>query len=207
MTGRRIVVHRCGRDFPRPDLFKEGDVVFFDDCLYSQYRFFEENIAALSGVTAVFAFSPGLFRRDGQPPIDDVDSAEVHKAVNARVRTWLDPRPDQARAFMTAAELRSLARLGSVKIALHGCVHLRLEDVPNRTDRLVMFRQDARDAVRLAALHGFETDMFVYPYAFCEDGYEHVLRRLGFRETYARPGAYRIAVEDLSDERAGAEDS
>lgn len=54
---------------------------------------------------------------------------------------------------------------------------------------------------------GIRTKMFVYPYAFSEDGYERVVNELGFTETYARPGAYRIAVEDILSERACVEDS
>jgi len=151
MTGRHIVVHHCRPGLIEPDLFMPDDVVFFDDCLYSQYRFFMENAERMRGMSVVFAFSPGLLRRGGTPPIDDVDSAEVHAAVNMRMKTWLDPPPDQVRAFMSAGELHQLEKFKDVRLALHGCVHLRLQDVPRKVDRLAMFRRDVEDAVKLAA--------------------------------------------------------
>lgn len=207
MTGRRIVVHHCDGGFPPPALFRKGDVAFFDDCLLSQYRYLKDNLPAMKGVRVVLGFSPGLARPPDAEPIWFMESQDAHRAVNAAMRRAGDAPPPEIGAFMSAGEVLELAGTDGVEVAMHGCVHLRLEDEPSRTARLGLFRRDAEDGAALFRRYGLRLRVFVYPYAFCEDGYELVLERLGFVETWGRPGAYRTAAEDMADERAGREDS
>lgn len=108
---------------------------------------------------------------------------------------------------MSVQEVREIARLPNVDIALHGCMHLRLEQSRTRVGRLGMFRRDVEDGVRLLAEYGISSRIFVYPYAYCEDGYEYVVEKAGFHESYAKPGRYRIRVEALSDEHSVIADS
>jgi hypothetical protein len=189
-----------------PGMFRPGDAVFFDDCLASQYLFVRRHMPEMRGVRVVLGFSPGLARPDGAPPIEYMDSAAAHAAVNAAMRAPGDAPPDEIRAFMSEAEVRELAAAGA-EVALHGCMHLNLRETPGRTERLAAFRRDAEDGARMLEAAGFAPGAFVYPYAFCEDGYGYIVEKLGFREQYARPGAYRIAVENLEDEHSRVEDS
>lgn len=142
MNGRRIVVHHCPRDFARPDLFAYGDTVFFDDCLWSQYRFILSNLDMLAGTRVVLGFSPGLARPKGLPPIEYVESAVAHEAVNAVERRPGDAFPDQIRAFMSVDEVLELVEESGAEIALHGCSHVRLESICSRVGRLAAFRRD-----------------------------------------------------------------
>ena len=43
-SNRLIVVHGCKPGKIEPGLFLPGDVLFFDDCLWSQYRFVSDNM-------------------------------------------------------------------------------------------------------------------------------------------------------------------
>jgi len=111
-----------------------------------------------------------------------------------------DPYPDEIRAFMSIDEVHELARFENVSIALHGCMHLRLENIVRRTERMSAFARDLKDGYAAFRSYGFMSDIFVYPYAFSEDGYDYAVRKFGFGRIYARPGAYRIPVEDIVNE-------
>lgn len=151
--------------------------------------------------------SAGLIRPAGVRPIQFIESRDVHAAVNRVMTSAGDVPPDEIRAFMSMEEIRRLSEIDTVEMAMHGCMHLDLGKVANRTRRLLMFKRDIEAGAALFCKYGFNTDIFVYPYAFCEDGYEYIVRKTGFRETYARPGAYRIAVENLDNEHSCLEDS
>jgi len=207
MTGRRIVVHHCRPGSVSPGLFTPGDAVFFDDCLWSQYRFVLDNVKSMRGVRVVMGFSPGLARPSGAAPIRFMESYKAHAAVNRAMSAPGDPPPDEIRAFMSVDEVRELSEIDGVEIAMHGCMHLKLEPVAGKARRLELFRRDAEAGAELFGRCGFRAGVFVYPYAFCEDGYDYAVKRLGFRESYAKPGAYRIAVENLDDEHSCIEDS
>ena len=166
-----------------------------------------DNIQAMRGIRIVMGFSPGLARPSAFSPIQFIESRAAHAAVNKVMSSPGDAPPDEIRAFMSADEVRELSEIDGVEIAMHGCMHLKLEAIANRTSRLLAFKRDVEDGVALFNQYGFCPNTFVYPYAFCEDGYDYIVRRFGFCEAYARQGAYRIAVENIGDEHSGIEDS
>lgn len=78
---RNIVVHHTHiLNHGILDLIKSGDIVFFDDCVYSQYVFFMENAGFFmkNDIYAVFGFSTALFRQDGVRPVVETTS-ELHR--------------------------------------------------------------------------------------------------------------------------------
>ena len=166
-----------------------------------------DNIQAMRGVRIVMGFSPGLARPSAFSPIRFIESQAAHAAVNKAMSSPGDAPPDEIRAFMSVDEVRELSEIDGVEIAMHGCMHLKLEAIANRTSRLLAFKRDVEDGIALFNQYGFCQNTFVYPYAFCEDGYDYIIRRFGFCEAYARPGVYRIAVENISNEHSGIEDS
>lgn len=113
------------------------------------------------------------------------------------MKRYSDTRPDEIRAFMTISELKEIQKRPNTEIALHGCVHLKLSDIQGRVNRLSAFCGDLRDGADLFKKRGFNSRIFVYPYAFCENGYEAALRRYGFSESFARPTSYRIPIEAI----------
>lgn len=140
-------------------------------------------------------------------PIQLIESEKAHDAVNKAMSCPTDKFPEEIRAFMSVDEVRKLLGIDNVQLAMHGCMHLKLEQISGKTQRLTVFRRDLQDGIGLFQQYSLASDIFVYPYAFCEDGYDYVVKKSGFRESYARPGAYRIAVENLIDEHTGIEDS
>lgn len=181
--------------------------MFFDDCLWSQYRFVLDNIQVMHGIRIIMGFSPGLARPSALSPICFIESYTAHAAVNKTMLSPGDAPPDEIRAFMSVDEVGELSEIDGVEIAMHGCMHLKLESAASRTARLLMFKRDVENGVALFNQYGFGLNTFIYPYAFCEDGYDYIVRKFGFCETYARPGAYRIAAENIGNEHSGTEDS
>ena len=158
-------------------------------------------------VRIVLGFSPGLVRPCHADPIRFIESSKVHDAVNKIMFFPTDSPPEEILAFMSLDEIRKLLEIDNVRLAMHGCMHLKLERISGKIQRLAAFRRDFNEGVDLFKRYNLTSNIFVYPYAFCEDGYDHIVKKSGFRESYAKPGAYRIAVENLVDEHTGIEDS
>lgn len=126
-------------------LFRPHDVVFFDDCLYSQYTFLAENVDRMSeiGIDCVLGLSPKAMRPEGICGIREIESWRLHEALNSQVRSASDTASgDYLRGFMCESEVRELLSHGNVHLALHGCCHLKLETVENRVEQARMFSED-----------------------------------------------------------------
>ena len=50
---------------------------------------------------------------------------------------------------MSVDEVRELSEIDGVEIAMHGCMHLKLEAIANRTSRLLAFKRDVEDGIAL----------------------------------------------------------
>ena len=87
----------------------------------------------MRGVRIVMGFSPGLARPSAFSPIRFIESHVSHAAVNKVMLSPGDAPPDEIRAF----------------IAMHGCMHLKMEAIANRTLRLLTFKRDVEDGVAL----------------------------------------------------------
>lgn len=90
LVGRRRVVIHHTHLLPSswPSLLKKDDIVFFDDCLFSQWTFLKENTGVFTerGIDCVLGFSSGLYASedDGQQ-IHDVESHVLHDICNAKI--------------------------------------------------------------------------------------------------------------------------
>lgn len=118
-----------------------------------------------------------------------------------------DNPPLEIGAFMSVNEIKSLLKHNNIQIALHGCLHLKLENMQNKIDRLITFKRDIEDGVLLFNKYGFQSKIFVYPYAYYENEYDYIVKKYGFLKTYACPGAYRISIEDILNEHTCIENS
>lgn len=103
----------------------------------------------MHGVRIVMGFSPGLARPSAFSPIRFIESHVVHAAVNKVMLSPGDAPPDEIRAFMSVDETRELSEIDGVEIAMHGCMHLKLESIANRTSRLLTFKRDVEDGIAL----------------------------------------------------------
>lgn len=197
---RRLVVHHTHLIPGLFWLFQPDDVVFFDDCLYSQYTFLAENVDRMAeiGVDCVLGLSPKAMRPDGSDGMRGIESWRLHEALNSQVRSAIDiASGDYLRGFMCESEVRDLLLRGNVHLALHGCCHLRLETVENRVEQARIFSDDVDSGVKMLGDFGFSTEIFVYPYAFEPFLGERTLRSRGFRWIFAGNKTRRIPVEEL----------
>lgn len=103
----------------------------------------------MRGVRIVMGFSPGLARPSALSPIRFIESHVAHAAVNKVMLSSGDAPPDEIRAFMSVGEVRELSEIDGVEIAMHGCMHLKLESIVNRTSRLLTFKRDIEDGIAL----------------------------------------------------------
>ena len=108
-----------------------------------------DNIQAMRGIRIVMGFSPGLARPSAFSPIQFIESHMAHAAVNKVMLSPGDTPPEEIRAFMSVYEVRELLEIDGVEIAMHGCMHLKLEAIANRTSRLLAFKQDIEDGTAL----------------------------------------------------------
>ena len=108
-----------------------------------------DNIQAMRGVRIVMGFSPGLARPSALSPIRFIESHVAHAAVNKVMLSPGDVPPDEIRAFMSVDEVRELSETDGVEIVMHGCMHLKLESIANRTSRLLTFKRDVEDGIAL----------------------------------------------------------
>lgn len=103
----------------------------------------------MHGIHIVMGFSPGLARPSALSPIRFIESHIAHAAVNKVMLSPGDTPPDEVRAFMSVDEVRELSEIDGIEIAMHGCMHLKLEVIANRTSRLLMFKRDVEDGIAL----------------------------------------------------------
>lgn len=64
INSRKIVIHHTHLIKDIMSLLKDDDIVFFDDCLYSQYLFIKKYIQELQlkNITCILGFSTRILR-------------------------------------------------------------------------------------------------------------------------------------------------
>ena len=108
-----------------------------------------DNTQVTRGVRSLLGFFPVLASTAVISPIQFIESYVVHTAVNKVMMSPGDVPPDEIRAFMSVDEVRELSKIDGVEIAMHGCMHLKLEAIVNRTSRLLTFKRDVEDGIAL----------------------------------------------------------
>lgn len=197
---RMVVIHHTHLIKDIAGLLNQRDLVFFDDCLFSQYVFLKNNIEQLKqkGIVCVLGFSPKVVRPIGNPGIEAVESAKLHKQLNIEVHSVDDKiTGDYINGFMTLDEVKELIADESVYLGLHGCCHLNLENEENKILQGMKFRRDVEDGVGKLTEYGLFTDIFVYPYAYEPFLGHRTLDEFGFRYIFAGNDSKRIPIEKI----------
>ena len=196
ITGRKIVIHGIPEAGNILDSLKKGDVLFFDDCLHTQYRFVMENRETLlSNMTVmVFGLSTSLIREEGDSPRDDLSSATFHEMFH---------RGDMAakHGFMTLGELKEVLSLDNAYLACHGDLHIDFRYSPKGSwqKNLLDFRGDVECSLKTMKDLGLpKTDIFVYPYAVELPMSRTMLKSMGFRYFFAGSDSKRIPIEYIT---------
>lgn len=198
---RKIVIHHA-YDSKFIDVIRYGDVLFFDDCLYSQYEFIFNNLTKLieNDIQCVLGFSSGIHRPTSIMPISNIDSSILHAKLNSYVQRYKDiVIDDQILAgFMTIAEIKRLLSIKNIHIALHGCCHLNLKNISSKTQQMSIFSQDLSDGlICWKNIFGDFPHAYVFPYAYEPFLAQSILKRNNIYYSFAGNNTKRISIEDL----------
>lgn len=204
---RRIVIHHTHVTGGRPILecLKPNDIVFFDDCLYSQYAFLKCNASffAENGIDCVLGFSAGLYAPESAKQICNVESKALHDACNAKIKNIETADalrgclPEMA-GFMKVSQVKELLEYPFCKLALHGCCHLKLENMDGGfLVKTRAFIDDLKAGMARFNELGLRSDMYVYPYVYPLAISDTVLRKCGFK-TIVGSDVLRIPIESLA---------
>lgn len=198
---RKIVIHETCRygDKQILNALQHNDMLFLDDCLYSQYVFLMNSIDALKdkSIACVLGFSTSIFRREGQLPTYDANCADCHARVHNGDMSAYD-------AYMSIDELKQLLVHENVFLACHGDCHLELAKCNSKLKQLADFKKDIADATQKLKMLGMSTNIFVYPYSY--DGMllaSKVLRQHSYEHLFAGHGSQRIRFESIVNGKEG----
>ena len=192
------------------DHLKKNDIVFFDDCLFSQYVFLKQNQSFFKSMSidCVLGFSSGLYASEDAEQTYAIESHVLHDACNKCIKTLEDA--DKLRlsllemdGFMKVSQVKELLLLPFCYLALHGCCHLKLEDEKGLLNKLYAFKRDLRDGVDQLKCFGLNTQMYVYPYVYSFCTSDKMLNSAGFNVVVGSK-AFRLAIEDIAQKNGQA---
>ncbi len=190
---RKLVIHQTYEIDNILCLLKDYDLVFFDDCLYSQYIFIKNNIDALikKHINCVIGFSTEIYRTD-ETPIYKANCAQCHERIHNNDKTALN-------GYMSLNEIKELLEFDNVYLACHGAKHLDLQNLTkNKVKQSILFKNDILYAYNDLKKFKFNTDIFVYPYAY--DDFllaDKIVKTLEFKYIFAGKTTKRIEIEKL----------
>lgn len=190
---RKIVIHHTHLIDDMMSLLNNNDVVFFDDCLYSQYIFIKQNIKQLQdkNIICILGFSTQIYRTNQIPLIEN--SAILHDRVHANDYLAFG-------GFMTIDEIKELLSFDNIYLAGHGAKHLELEKMNlSKIQQTTLFIKDVVEMKKSFEKFNLSTDIFVFPYAY--DSFpcaKLTINNLGFNYIFAAYDSQRIEIESLA---------
>ena len=182
---RKIVIHHTHilGDQLILSLLKDNDVLFFDDCLYSQYLFLKKNnnILLSKNIICILGFSASLYRTNQIPFIEH---AKDNSALGG---------------FMSLDELRELLAFDNIFLAGHGSKHLDLQNMRlEKLQQTKLFIEDINEMKQLFKKFNFQTDIFVYPYTYYDFPCSNIIvRNNGFKYIFGCKNTMRMSIENV----------
>lgn len=199
---RKIVIHHIYLIDDINKLLQENDLLFFDDCLYSQYVYIKENINFLidKNINCILGLSPKLIRKDSIKTGIFIESYKIHDDVNKYIYNKDSEYYSTAmNGFMSLSEIKELLQYKNIKLGLHGCCHLKLEYLDNMLSKITTFIKDTKDGIKLLKQYNLFTNIYVYPYEYKLPIFDHILRqKFGFTDIYGADDS-RIYIEKLTE--------
>lgn len=209
-SSRKIVVHHTHLlEDKILEAIQPNDMIFFDDCLFSQYLFIEKHRHVIKDLNAmcIVGFSSGLAcseEVEESNQIESIESRLVHDRCNALVKTSSDLHlldgDWSLRCFMKVSQIKELLNFENVYAALHGCCHLNLEKMTDdKLDQLKIFKEDVIAGKELFESRlGFSPSIYVHPYAYAPPLARVFLNQLGCIYQFADGINSRIPIEELA---------
>lgn len=206
ISRRRIVIHHTHLLYDKIIiLLKPNDIVFFDDCLFSQYVFISEKEKLLKNlnVDCILGFSTALYAAEDAIQIKNVESHVLHDACNSKIFTIDDADAlrstfPEMNGFMKVSQLKQLLQMPFCHLALHGCCHLNLSKEKNLLKKVQLFKNDLDAGCNRLKQLELSTNMFVYPYVHSFPISDICLKKRGFACIIGSNQIFRTSIEDLS---------
>lgn len=188
---RNIVIHHTHLIDNIISFLQYDDLLFFDDCIYSQYLFIRNNIEKIKelNINCVLGVSSNLICQNTDKQITDIKTSELHDRIHTGDTTALN-------GFMTICEINELLRFDNIFIANHGYDHIELNNL-SETEQIKTFISDFKQSQKFLKEHNLTTDIFVYPYDLVVKGSEHYLQKNGYHYIYPSSKTKRVYIEDL----------
>ena len=185
------------------DFLHADDIVFFDDCLFSQYDFIKDNESFFKdmAIDCVLGFSSGLYAAEDAEQVRDVESRILHDACNSRIYCLEDADNlrrtlKEMNGFMKVSQIKELLEMPFCNLALHGCCHLKIENEKGLLNKLYSFKRDLREGLERLKSFGLMTSMYVYPYVYSFTISDKILNSVGL-PIIVGSTMLRHAIEDL----------
>ena len=192
INSRKIVIHHTHLIKDIMSLLKDDDIVFFDDCLYSQYLFIKKYIQELQlkNITCILGFSTRILRSSQKPLIQH--SAILHNNIHSNIL-------DAYSGFMTIDEIQELLQFCNVYLAGHGAKHLNLEKMNlSKIQQTKLFAEDISIMKKDLDKLQLDTNIFVYPYTYYDFPCANtILKNNGFKHIFGYKDTMRISIENL----------
>ena len=191
-ANRKLVMHEYDKHIDVLTLLQPNDILFLDDCVFSQYEFVNTHIVQLKAlnITIVLGFSTRLHRNMNEYPTYDT-TANLHKKYHYGDMTSLN-------GFMTIQEIKELLSYDNVYIANHGANHLNLSEY-DYLQAYKKFKDDIDIAIADLDVYGIHTNIFVYPYSYEIPLMSNYLKHNGYIHIFAGKSSKRISIEALND--------
>lgn len=182
------VVHQVECQKTLIDRLHENDIVFFDDCLYSQYLFLRQNNIVLKkhNIKCVLSFSTNIYRHTGKP-IEYAECAQCHDRFHNGDMSVLQ-------CYMSLDEVRELLENDNMYLACHGHNHLQLEALTSdKVQQSKLFSNDIKTAANMLRSYRMQTSIFVYPYEY-DNFYlaQHIAKMHGYNILYGDNSIQRV---------------
>ena len=205
-TSRKVVLHHTHLIDDIEGLIEDGDMLFLDDALYSQYTWFYQNVYELmrKHVVVVLGISTDCVRSLEVAPRPIEKSAILHDRFHKYIGKDAIMAEKARDGFMSWKEIGRMLEFPFVYPANHGHNHLNLREMGKDLTTLIgMFMKDISVSQEILELHGMDTDIFVFPYDIDPPGTRQWLKTNGFRYIFGGTLSDRIEIEDLAAKRRG----
>lgn len=172
----------------------DNDLIFFDDCLYSQFYFIKEKIKELKAknIYCVLGFSSRIFRQNNAKPIYEADCAKFHDRIHNGDKNAFN-------AYMSIDEIRELLEFDNIYLACHGAQHLDLKNMNlTKFQQMHAFNIDIQHAIVDLNKFKLKTNIYVFPYAYDLFPLAYkILNNSKFNFIFAGQYSKRIQIEDI----------
>lgn len=175
-------------------LLSDNDLLFFDDCLYSQYLFIKDNMSFFRKryINCILGFSGNIYRREHFNPNFFAICSDCHDKIHKNEYLAYN-------SYMSLLELDELLANDNIHLAAHGFNHLDIQNEKrSEISKCKQFFNDIDCMIEQYKSFQLTTNLFVFPYAYDKIllSYSY-LKKKGFKYFFAGENTKRITIESI----------